>query len=225
MFLSVFDMFKVGVGPSSSHTIGPMVAGARFLDHLRQQPFKVAGLRVTLHGSLAFTGVGHATDRASILGLAGFLTPHLSAQQAEPFEEPPIQYSATEAKDRATALNAAHQARANAIRSLPAKKRLQWLLDEFKVPAESQLFVFSKTSLQRDLITPETPRVLYFSDEVYVGWAPTGSFEVTVFDPQLGAMFYVLDAHETAAILLHRDTGARNLSRARLAAQLGDEFV
>jgi L-serine dehydratase len=68
MFLSVFDMFKVGVGPSSSHTIGPMVAGALFLDHLRRQPFKVAGLRVTLHGSLAFTGVGHATDRASILG-------------------------------------------------------------------------------------------------------------------------------------------------------------
>ncbi|MCL4146782.1 UNVERIFIED_CONTAM: hypothetical protein GTU68_022478 [Idotea baltica] len=72
MFLSVFDMFKVGVGPSSSHTIGPMVAAARFLDHLRAQPFKVKGLRASLHGSLAFTGVGHATDRATILGLAGF---------------------------------------------------------------------------------------------------------------------------------------------------------
>ncbi|MBT2130808.1 L-serine ammonia-lyase [Aliiroseovarius lamellibrachiae] len=73
MFLSVFDMFKVGVGPSSSHTMGPMVAGGRFLDLLREQPFKVAGLRASLHGSLAFTGVGHATDRATILGLAGFL--------------------------------------------------------------------------------------------------------------------------------------------------------
>ena len=72
MFLSVFDMFKVGIGPSSSHTIGPMVAAARFLDHLREQPFKVSGLRASLHGSLAFTGVGHATDRATILGLAGF---------------------------------------------------------------------------------------------------------------------------------------------------------
>ena len=72
MFLSVFDMFKVGIGPSSSHTIGPMVAAARFLDHLRAQPFKVAGLKASLHGSLAFTGVGHATDRATILGLAGF---------------------------------------------------------------------------------------------------------------------------------------------------------
>ena len=72
MFLSVFDMFKVGVGPSSSHTIGPMVAAARFLDHLRAQPFRVVGLRASLHGSLAFTGIGHATDRAVILGLAGF---------------------------------------------------------------------------------------------------------------------------------------------------------
>ncbi len=71
MFLSVFDMFKVGLGPSSSHTIGPMVAAARFLDHLRAQPFAIAGVKASLHGSLAFTGVGHATDRAVILGLAG----------------------------------------------------------------------------------------------------------------------------------------------------------
>lgn len=83
MFLSVFDMFKVGVGPSSSHTIGPMVAAARFLDHLRAQPFRVAGLRASLHGSLAFTGVGHATDRAVILGLAGFRADDYDADRAE----------------------------------------------------------------------------------------------------------------------------------------------
>ena len=83
MFLSVFDMFKVGVGPSSSHTIGPMVAAAMFLDHLRAQPFRVAGLRASLHGSLAFTGVGHATDRAVILGLAGFRADDYDAVKAE----------------------------------------------------------------------------------------------------------------------------------------------
>ncbi len=83
MFLSVFDMFKVGIGPSSSHTIGPMVAAARFLDHLRAQPFEVAGLRATLHGSLAFTGIGHATDRAVILGLAGFMPDDYDAGKAE----------------------------------------------------------------------------------------------------------------------------------------------
>ncbi|MEH7829742.1 L-serine ammonia-lyase [Gemmobacter denitrificans] len=72
MFLSVFDMFKVGIGPSSSHTMGPMVAAARFLATLKSSPFHAHGLRASLHGSLAFTGVGHATDRATILGLAGF---------------------------------------------------------------------------------------------------------------------------------------------------------
>ncbi len=72
MFLSVFDMFKVGVGPSSSHTMGPMVAASQFLAQMRESPFAFTGLRASLHGSLAFTGVGHATDRATILGLAGF---------------------------------------------------------------------------------------------------------------------------------------------------------
>ena len=83
MFLSVFDMFKVGVGPSSSHTMGPMVAAARFLDHLRASPFHVAGLKASLHGSLAFTGVGHATDRATILGLAGFMPDTYDRDKAE----------------------------------------------------------------------------------------------------------------------------------------------
>ena len=83
MFLSVFDMFKVGVGPSSSHTMGPMVAAARFLDALRASPFTPAGVKASLHGSLAFTGVGHATDRAVILGLAGFLPDSYDAAKAE----------------------------------------------------------------------------------------------------------------------------------------------
>ncbi|MCE8417575.1 L-serine ammonia-lyase [Rhodovulum sulfidophilum] len=72
MDLSVFDIFKIGIGPSSSHTMGPMLAAARFLDLLRGSPFHPVGLRASLHGSLAFTGVGHATDRAVILGLDGF---------------------------------------------------------------------------------------------------------------------------------------------------------
>ncbi|MEM9579188.1 MAG: L-serine ammonia-lyase [Pseudomonadota bacterium] len=83
MFLSVFDMFKVGIGPSSSHTMGPMVAAAQFLDLMRASPFQFSGLRASLHGSLAFTGVGHATDRATILGLAGFLPETYDHEKAE----------------------------------------------------------------------------------------------------------------------------------------------
>ncbi|MGH1466302.1 MAG: L-serine ammonia-lyase [Cognatishimia sp.] len=83
MFLSVFDMFKVGVGPSSSHTMGPMQASARFLDMMRSSPFHFYGVKASLHGSLAFTGVGHATDRATILGLAGFTPESYDHDKAE----------------------------------------------------------------------------------------------------------------------------------------------
>ncbi len=83
MFLSVFDMFKVGIGPSSSHTMGPMVAAARFLDMMRASPFSFAGVRASLHGSLAFTGVGHATDRATILGLCGVTPDSYDHDKAE----------------------------------------------------------------------------------------------------------------------------------------------
>ncbi|MCX8997739.1 L-serine ammonia-lyase [Rhizobiaceae bacterium BDR2-2] len=73
MFLSVFDVFKIGIGPSSSHTMGPMTAANRFLDDLVRIGAKDAAdcLFVSLHGSLAYTGVGHGTGRAVILGLTG----------------------------------------------------------------------------------------------------------------------------------------------------------
>lgn len=92
MFLSVFDIFKVGVGPSSSHTVGPMVAAAHFLEMLREGSQKVPGageltrLGCSLHGSLSFTGKGHATDRAIMLGLAGFLPATFEANRAEVIE-------------------------------------------------------------------------------------------------------------------------------------------
>jgi len=142
-----------------------------------------------------------------VVGLTGLLTPGTQAQQVEPFEEPPINYSATQTNDRATAINAAFQSRADEIRSMPAKKRLKWLLDELGVPVESQILVFSKTSMQRDLINPETPRVLYFSDEAYVGWSVTGSFEVSVFDAKLGTTFYLFDQHAAKDVPLLERSG------------------
>lgn len=84
MFLSVFDVFKIGVGPSSSHTMGPMVAGNRFLALLRILDRPPIRIQASLHGSLAFTGKGHASDRATLLGLAGFLPDqydHAAAEQ------------------------------------------------------------------------------------------------------------------------------------------------
>ncbi len=77
MFLSVFDVFKIGVGPSSSHTMGPMSAANRFLALIlsdewpRPSQAHVAAIKVSLHGSLAHTGIGHGTGRAVVLGLMG----------------------------------------------------------------------------------------------------------------------------------------------------------
>ncbi len=73
MPFSVFELFKIGIGPSSSHTVGPMVAGRRFLDELQTEGKfdAVSRILIELYGSLALTGKGHGTDTAVMLGLAG----------------------------------------------------------------------------------------------------------------------------------------------------------
>ena len=68
MRTSVFDLFKIGIGPSSSHTVGPMRAAHAFASHL---PPGTARIKAELYGSLALTGIGHCTDRAILLGLSG----------------------------------------------------------------------------------------------------------------------------------------------------------
>jgi L-serine dehydratase len=89
VFLSVIDLYKSGNGPSSTHTMGPMTAAARFLDEVAGDDWpRPAGVVVdrigaSLHGSLAYTGIGHGTDRAVILGLAGFTPLTVDPDNAE----------------------------------------------------------------------------------------------------------------------------------------------
>ncbi|HEY1810503.1 MAG TPA: serine dehydratase beta chain, partial [Acidobacteriaceae bacterium] len=73
MKTSLFDLYKIGIGPSSSHTMGPMRAARRFATALDAAGLlaQVADVRVELYGSLALTGRGHGTDRAVLLGLSG----------------------------------------------------------------------------------------------------------------------------------------------------------
>ncbi|MCW8986292.1 MAG: L-serine ammonia-lyase, partial [Gammaproteobacteria bacterium] len=77
MFISVLELFKIGIGPSSSHTLGPMLAARQFVEqllHPAQHSLLSADvfIRCTLKGSLAFTGKGHSTDRAIALGLHSY---------------------------------------------------------------------------------------------------------------------------------------------------------
>ncbi|MDQ2832963.1 MAG: L-serine ammonia-lyase [Acidobacteriota bacterium] len=73
MNTSLFELFKIGIGPSSSHTVGPMRAALRFVRHLQSAGLlsRTATVNVDLYGSLALTGIGHGTDRAIVLGLLG----------------------------------------------------------------------------------------------------------------------------------------------------------
>jgi len=72
MFISALDLFKVGIGPSSSHTMGPMVAALSFRESYARNPRSGLRAQCILKGSLAFTGKGHATDRAIVLGMNGY---------------------------------------------------------------------------------------------------------------------------------------------------------
>ncbi|MBW8858151.1 MAG: L-serine ammonia-lyase, partial [Caulobacter sp.] len=85
MTASVFDLFKLGVGPSSSHTMGPMTAAGLFVGQLRDagRLADVARVETRLYASLALTGRGHATDRAVILGLMGFVPAELDPDAGE----------------------------------------------------------------------------------------------------------------------------------------------
>ena len=85
MVSSVFDLFKIGVGPSSSHTMGPMTAACDFVEMLGRESLlgDTARMAVDLYGSLALTGKGHATDRAILLGLAGKRPDSLCPDEAE----------------------------------------------------------------------------------------------------------------------------------------------
>lgn len=119
------------------------------------------------------------------------------AQGTESYEQPPISYSATPPRD---ALVAVQKRLAAGQLKLTGSGRgiVQSLLQELHIPVESQMLVFSKTSLQRQRIRPDHPRALYFSDTCYIGWVPSGLVEVTTIDPQLGPIFYSFDPNADA---------------------------
>ncbi len=145
MFLSVFDMFKVGIGPSSSHTMGPMVAAARFLDLMRASPFEFSGLRGSLHGSLAFTGVGHATDRATILGLAGFV---------------PDTYDNNKAEEALAAISETHTVTPEGLPTLKFDPKSDLVFDyENNLPGHANGMILMATDAQGDVIL----RQVYYS--------------------------------------------------------------
>ena len=109
MYTSFFDVFSIGIGPSSSHTMGPMRAAARFARELAEQGVleQVEKVKVYLYGSLALTGVGHGTPGAVVYGLLG-----LDAEKMEMSATNAIATLATEGK---LLLNGSHLQRQGII--------------------------------------------------------------------------------------------------------------
>jgi hypothetical protein len=116
-----------------------------------------------------------------------------SAFAADSFEEPPINYSETTADNPVSKLQASLDAGEASLTYDPELGYLKSLLDLLGVPEESQVLVFSKTSLQIRRINPSTPRAIYFNDDVYIGTVQHGALlEISSADPKLGTVFYTL---------------------------------
>lgn len=128
--------------------------------------------------------------------LALLSLPGVSLRAEDEYENAPIHYSATAPNDAAQRLEKRMAAGKVKIDRATPWTVLNGLMKELGIPPESQVMVFSKTSKQNDLISPQTPRVIYFGDNAYLGYCLGGEIEVTTIDPKLGPIFYLLNPYE-----------------------------
>jgi hypothetical protein len=127
-------------------------------------------------------------------GAASLAILALAARAEIPFEREPISYLTAPMHDPVARLQAQLQAKKTNLAHDDRQGYLRSVLEKLKVPVSSQVLVFSKTSFQRTRISPERPRAIYFSDDVYVGYVQ-GSvvLEFSAVDPELGGTFYLLE--------------------------------
>src|SRR5690242_20841486 len=115
-----------------------------------------------------------------------------SAQEQESYEQSPLNYSQATPNDGISALQE-KICSGKLTGETSVREVVRALLHELHIPIESQVLVFSKTSLQRQRIGPASPRALFFTDNTYLGWVPSGLVEITTVDPVLGPIFYAFD--------------------------------
>lgn len=110
-----------------------------------------------------------------------------------PYGRPPIDYEDESSADPIAQLGKKLDARQVRLKHEPSRGYLRSLLRALDIPVESQVLVYSKTSLNRKLISPKNPRAIYFNDQTYVSWTPgSTALEISTVDPQKGGMFYTL---------------------------------
>ncbi len=128
-----------------------------------------------------------------------------SFAQDEFYQLPPITYDKAIAKNTVTQLAENLASGKTIFKNRSGVELLKEVLARFDVPEESQVLVFSKTSKQTNYISPKTPRALYFNDHIYIGYALGGHIEITVIDPLLGSVFYVMKPDREKGIVIDRD--------------------
>jgi hypothetical protein len=137
---------------------------------------------------------------ACVIGLA-------AGVRADDLNRPPIEYAKAPADNVVTRLQTRIATGKAKLTFTDDHGYLRSVLAELNVPESSQVLVFSKTSLQRDRITPHTPRAIYFNDDVYIGFCLHGEvMEVSAVDPSLGTVFYTLDQEPTERPRFTRQT-------------------
>ncbi|MEM8954675.1 MAG: hypothetical protein AAGD22_11030 [Verrucomicrobiota bacterium] len=141
------------------------------------------------------------------LGLTFPIAPCLAADP--PYERDPIRYSSSIADTPITRIADRIKNGEPLLNKASDRENVLSLLELLDIPKESQILVYSKTSAQNSLISPQTPRAIYFNDHVYIGWVPGGNIETISFDEKLGAVFHMIhletaQENESPKILRHQ---------------------
>lgn len=145
--------------------------------------------------------------RKLFLGIVVALGSSTSTLIADDFDREPILYRDTAPDNPVAKLDQALKSGSKKLAYDERRGYLESLLSALDVPRDSQTLVFSKTSLQRDRITADRPRALYFNDDVYVGYCDNGDvLEISVADPRLGTVFYTLDQERADIPSITRQT-------------------
>jgi hypothetical protein len=136
--------------------------------------------------------------RSLITVLVLLLGPQIARAQTPTYEMAPINYSQATPHDPVSELTGSIEKGQSKLEASAERGYLESLLKSLKIPTSSQTLVFSKTSFQRNLISPKRPRALYFNDDTYIGFIPGGEvIEIASTDPALGTIFYTLDQHSS----------------------------
>jgi len=151
-------------------------------------------------------GVMSRVLKMVFLNLLGAVLAWSGLGQKDFWDLPPINYSDSAPTDGVARMAADLASGKARVKGESGLERLEFVLETLGVPVESQVLVFSKTSLQNGMIQPKNPRCLFFSENAYVGYVPGGHIETIIHDPVLGPVFYLIETGGDAGLKIERDT-------------------